>query len=149
MLVGDALTPISQLSSAFLAPKTPLHLQFAYFESALAVEFLIERCGLAAMKGLLDDLGSGMSINEGLPRWTKMSLTQLDGEFAKFARVRAEKAAPGATWDELVDLPPNANSAAIRAWLEKHPQNIEGLRRLGARLVQEEKWPEARTFSSD
>ena len=54
-----SLTPLSQLSSAFLAPKTPLHLQFAYFESALAVDFLIERCGLPAMKGLLDDLGSG------------------------------------------------------------------------------------------
>ena len=41
MILGDELTPLSQLSSAFLAAKTPLHLQFAYFESALAVEFLV------------------------------------------------------------------------------------------------------------
>ncbi len=46
MILGDDLTPLSQLSSAFLAPKTPLHLQFAYFESALAVDFLVERFGL-------------------------------------------------------------------------------------------------------
>ena len=59
MILGEALTPLSQLSSAFLAPKTSLHLQFAYFESALAVDFLVQRFGLPAMKGLLDDLGAG------------------------------------------------------------------------------------------
>ena len=65
MILGDGLTPISRLSSAFLTPKTPLDLQFAYFESALAVDFLIERVGLPAMKGLLDDLGVGVSDQRG------------------------------------------------------------------------------------
>jgi tetratricopeptide (TPR) repeat protein len=142
MLAGGALTPLSQLSSAFLAPKTALHLQFAYFESALAVDFLVQRFGLAALRGLLDDLGAGKSISEGLPRWTKTSLLQLDKEFAQFARQRAEKVALGATWDE-VDLPADANSAAVTAWLLKHPQSFEGQRRLAARLVVEEKWPQA------
>jgi tetratricopeptide (TPR) repeat protein len=144
MILSDALTPLSQLSSAFLAPKTALHLQFAYFESALVVDFLVQRFGLPAMKGLLDDLGSGISINESLPRRSKMSLEQLDKEFAQFARERTEKIAPGATWEEPEDLPPDANSAAVTAWLEKHPQSFEGLRRLGARLVVEEKWQKAK-----
>ena len=144
MMVSDALTPLSQLSSAFLAPKTALHLQFAYFESALAVDFLVQRFGLPAMKGLLDDLGSGLSFNESLPRRTKMTLEQLDKEFAQFARERAAKVAPGATWEETNDLPPDANSAAVTAWLEKHPQSFEGLRRLGTRLVVEEKWEKAK-----
>ncbi len=143
MILGDGLTPLSGLSSAFLAPKTALHLQFAYYESSLAVEFFAERFGLPALKGLLDDLGTGMSINEALPRRTKMSLEQLDKEFAQFARQRAEKVAPGATWDEP-DLPPDASSAAVMAWLEKHPQSFEGQRRLGARLVVEEKWQKAK-----
>ncbi len=144
MILSDALTPLSQLSSAFLAPKTSLHLQFAYFESALVVDFLVERFGLPAVKGLLDDLGSGISINESLPRRTKKTLEELDKEFAQFARQRAEKVAPGATWEEPEDLPPDANSAAVTAWLEKHPQSFEGLRRLGARLVVEEKWQKAK-----
>jgi tetratricopeptide (TPR) repeat protein len=147
MMVGDALTPLSQLSSAFLAPKTPLHLQFAYFESALAMEFMTERAGLPAMKGLLDDLGSGLSVNESLPRRTKLSLDQLDRAFAEFARQRAEKVAPGATWEEP-DLPADATSAALSAWLEKHPQSFQGLLRLGARLVVEEKWQKAKDVLS-
>ena len=51
MILGDELTPLSQLSSAFLAPKTALHLQFAYYESALAVAFLVEKAGLPALQG--------------------------------------------------------------------------------------------------
>ena len=43
MILGGEMTPVSQLSSAFLAPKTPLHLQFAYFESSLVVEYLVEQ----------------------------------------------------------------------------------------------------------
>jgi tetratricopeptide (TPR) repeat protein len=144
MLLDDSLAPLSALSSAFLAPKTPMHLQFAYFESALAVSFLIERFGTPAMNGLLDDLGSGVFLNDSLPRRTKMSLEELDKEFVKFARVRAEKVAPQATWEEPADLPPQANSAALTAWLDKHPQNFEALRRLGARLVVEQKWDRAK-----
>ena len=50
MILGAELTPLSQLSAAFLTAKTALHLQFAYYESALAVEFLVEQAGLPALK---------------------------------------------------------------------------------------------------
>jgi tetratricopeptide (TPR) repeat protein len=143
MLVDQALTPLSQLSSAFLAPKSNLHLQFAYFESALAVDFLVERFGLPALRGLLDDLGSGVSINTALPRWSKMSLEQLDREFAGFARERAQTVAPGASWEEI-DLPADANSAALTGWLEKHPKSFEGRRRRAAQWVVEQKWQDAK-----
>ena len=95
MILGDALTPLSRLSSAFLTPKTPLDLQFAYFESALAVDFLVERYGLPAMKGLLDDLGAGMSINESLPRRTKMSLEQLDQRVCPVCAAASREGCPG------------------------------------------------------
>lgn len=143
MILGDGLTPLSGLSSAFLAPKTALHLQFAYYESSLAVEFLVERFGLPALKGLLDDLGAGMSMNEALPRQTKKSLEQIDGDFARFARQRAERIAADVTWEEP-ELPDDANSAAVSAWVDTHPKSFWGWRRLGARLVVEEKWVKAK-----
>jgi tetratricopeptide (TPR) repeat protein len=145
MILGDDLTPLSKLSGAFLAPETPLHLQFAYYESALAVEFLVQRTGLDALKGLLDDLGTGTTINEALPRRTKTSLEQLDRDFARFARERAGRIAPEATWEEPeAEVPGDADSKALEGWLEKHPKSFWGLRRLGARLVTEEKWERAR-----
>jgi tetratricopeptide (TPR) repeat protein len=143
MILGESLTPLSKLSSAFLAPKTPLHLQFAYFESALAVEFIIERCGLPALNGLLDDLGAGSSLSDAVPRRTKMSLVQVDADFAQFARQRALKIAPDATWEEP-ELSADANSSQLKAWLDKHPKSFEGLRRLAARLIKEEEWSKAK-----
>jgi tetratricopeptide (TPR) repeat protein len=143
MILGEELTPLSQLSSAFLAPKSGLHVQFAYYESALAVAFLVEKAGLMALKEVLDDLGTGIPINETLPRRTKMSLDQLDKSFAEFARGRAKAVALGATWEEI-DLPDDADSAAITSWVEKHPQGFWGWRRLAARLLTEEKLARAK-----
>jgi tetratricopeptide (TPR) repeat protein len=142
MMVGDELTPLSRLSGAFLAPKTPLHLQFAYYESSLAVDFLIRQFGMPVLKVMLEDLGTGVPINETLPRRTKKTLEQLDHDFAQFVRARAESVAPGLTWEEP-DLPADANSAAIAAWVEDHPKSFWGWRRLGARLINEEQWPRA------
>ena len=139
MILGAELTPLSQLSSAFLAPKTALHLQFAYYESALAVDFLVEKASLGPLKEVLEDLGKGIPINETLPRRTKMSLVELDKAFAEFARGRAKAVAPRATWEE-VELPDRAESQTITAWVEKHPQNFWGLQRLAVRLLTEEKW---------
>jgi tetratricopeptide (TPR) repeat protein len=143
LLDDDDFTPLSGLSSAFMAPETPQHLQFAYFESALAVEFLVERFGASAVNLVLDDLGSGLPINEALPRRTKMSLNQLDREFAGFAVKRTEDVARGLTWEEP-DLPANAPSDAVETWLAKNPKSFDGLRLLARRLMAEEKWQRAK-----
>jgi len=143
MLLGEDFTPLSKLSSAFMAPKSAMHLQFAYFESSLAVEFLIERFGLPTLKDLLADLGKGTAVNEALIARTETPLDRLDAEFERFAKSKAEAVAPGLTWEQP-ELPPNADSDAVAEWLESHPDSFFGLQRLGTALVAEEKWEEAR-----
>lgn len=142
MVLGDELTPLSKLTSAFMNAKSSLHVQFAYFESALAVEFLVKRYGFDALKAALDDLGAGLPVNEALERRTGAPLSKLDRDFAEFARDRAKSIAPDATW-EKPEVPDNADSAAIRTWLEKHPKSFLGQQRLCVRLIREEKWAEA------
>jgi len=94
MVLGDDLSPISQLSAAFLAPPSPVHLQFAYYEASLVVEFLVQRFGLDQLKSILRDLGEGVEINHAIEQHT-ISMGQLEGDFAAFARDRAQKLAPG------------------------------------------------------
>jgi tetratricopeptide (TPR) repeat protein len=141
-LLADDLTPLSQLSAAFLGAKSGRDVQFAYLESALAVEFLVDRAGPQALRGLLADLGTGKALEEALPARAGMSLVELDEQFARFARQRAEALAPGAAW-EPPDLPPDADSRTLSAWLAEHPDNVPALIRLGARLVAESRWDEA------
>ena len=64
-------------------------MQFAYFESSLVVEYLVEKYGLETLKRVLVDLGVGMPINESLARYAG-SIEALDAEFAQYARRRAE-----------------------------------------------------------
>jgi tetratricopeptide (TPR) repeat protein len=66
MILGDELTPVSKLSGAFLDPKSEMHLQFAYYESSLVVEFLVQKYGIEKLKAILRDLGDGVEINEAL-----------------------------------------------------------------------------------
>ncbi|MFM1767960.1 MAG: hypothetical protein RJA22_489 [Verrucomicrobiota bacterium] len=94
MILGDDFVPLGELSAAFLAPKSDLHLQFAYFESALAVDFLVGRFGLDPLRRILRDLGQGAEINAAMTRHTA-PLDTLEKEFARFARQKAEQLAPG------------------------------------------------------
>jgi tetratricopeptide (TPR) repeat protein len=142
MLLGDDLVPVSKLSGAFLSPKTPLHLQFAYFESSLAVEYLVEKHGIDMLKRVLVDLGVGMPINESLARYTG-SLDKLDADFAEYARGRAKKMAPDADW-QAPELPRRATSDMIAAWVKDHPKNYAALARLANQLIADGKFEAAK-----
>ncbi len=142
MILGDDLTPVSQLSGAFLSPKSPLHLQFAYYESALAVEYLVENYGLDTLKRVLVDLGVGMPINESLTRYVG-SLEQFDQEFADFARQRANELAPNIDWSRD-GLPERANTEQWAEWTTDHPNNYWGLRRYAQALMRAERWADAK-----
>ena len=95
MILGDDLTPLSRLSGAFLAPKSAAHLQFAYYESALAVEFLVQTAGLPALKGILDDLGAGDDDQRFArrPGRTRRWINWIEA-FAEFARAKADGRRP-------------------------------------------------------
>jgi tetratricopeptide (TPR) repeat protein len=141
IILSGKMTPVSRLSSAFLAPPSPMHLQFAYYESSLVVEYLVDKFGVEALLKILTDLGDGMEINEALIRHT-VPLGKLDNEFAKFARARAEALAPNATWDEP-KAPARADAAALAAWLKKNPRNVPGLKRYAQQLLRERNFKKA------
>jgi tetratricopeptide (TPR) repeat protein len=142
MILGDDLTPVSKLSGAFLNPPSPLHLQFAYYESALVVEHLIEEYGLEMLQRVLADLGVGMPINESLRRYVG-SLDALDAEFAKFAREKAEALAPEAEWEQPA-LPPTADVAAWEKWSGENPKNYLALQALAKKLIEAERFADAK-----
>jgi len=97
MILGDELTPVSELSAAFLTPPSEEHLQFAYYESSLVVEFLVQRFGLDQLKAILRDLGEGVEINQAIEKHTA-PMAKIEKEFTAFARERAENLAPGLDW---------------------------------------------------
>ena len=125
MLLGDELTPVGELSGAFLSPPSPVHLQFAYYESSLVVEFLVERYGLEALNRVLVDLADGLAINDALAR-SVGSLRKLDQQFAKYARGIAESFAPEAEWSRE-GFPDRPSRADLQQIVDQTPNHYWGL----------------------
>src|SRR4029079_6755663 len=89
--------PVSALSAAFLKPKSSAHLGFAYYESSLVVEWLMEHWGLPRMKLLLADLAQGTDINPALAK-AFAPIEKLDADFAMHAKELANRTAPKLDW---------------------------------------------------
>ncbi len=167
MILEKDLVPIERLSAAFLTPRTPLHLQFAYYEASIVVEFLIERHGLDSVKAILRDLGEGVFINEALEKHTA-KLSSLEKDFTEFARAKANAMAPGLdftkpdfegaasfTVTNLLstllgggDKPKRpsgpASEAQMLKWSEGRPANYWALRYLAAKHVGAKDWAAAK-----
>jgi tetratricopeptide (TPR) repeat protein len=138
---GGGLKPVSELSGSFLEPQSPLHLQFAYYESALVVEFLVETRGFDALKRILSDLGRGVPIDKALASETGPQ-SDLDRDAEKFIRARAAALASRADW-KRPDLPDGADVEAIAAWNRDHPRSFWGLQRQALALISASRWEEA------
>lgn len=146
MILSDNLTPVGDLSGAFLSPPSPLHLQFAYYESSLVVEYIIDEYGFEALLAVLEDLGNGLEINETLSRRT-VPIAQLEDEFANYARQRAMEYGAAADWSRtnIADLlNDDLADARLVAWAQDHPTNYEGLKLYGRYLMQQDAWEDAR-----
>jgi tetratricopeptide (TPR) repeat protein len=145
MILGDDFVPVGKLSAAFLTPKTSLHLQFAYYESSLVVEFLVKQFGLDSVKNVLRDLGEGVLINDAIEHRTA-SLEKIEKDFSAFARQRAEQLAPG------LDFKKPKRGAAIAAVEDDDPdakpkQNFYKLASEAKKLIAQKKFQEAKAPS--
>ena len=145
MILKGELTPVGQLSAAFLAPPSGMHLQFAYYESSLVVEFLVDQHGHESVVGVLNDLARDVPINTALETHTKKPIAELEKGFEEFARLRAEQLAPAAELDrEQLPKAGPAAGAQTAEWLKDHPNNVWGQLQLAALLIRERKFAEAK-----
>ncbi len=110
--------PISSMSAAFLQAKGMEDTEFAYYESMLVVQFLVERYGFDHLLGLLHALGDGVEMNDALAK-NFAPLAQLDEAFAKYAADQAKLYAP--MWDFTA---PNAGTGDATAILSFLPTEI-------------------------
>ncbi len=141
MLLGEDFVPLSQLSSAFLNPKSPLHLQFAYFESSLAVRYLVTTQGLPLLRKLLVDLGAGIPLEEAFER-RYGDTEKLDKDFREYIEKLAKDFLPETDFDRD-GLSPQAGESAVDQWLSERPQSYYAQRLKVEFLIKQKKWPEA------
>lgn len=99
IILGDKMKPVSNLSAAFLTADSNMDLQFAYYQSALVVEFLVKQYGFDKLTAILRDLGEGVEINAAIARHTE-EIAKIDAKFAAYARDLAKSLAQGLEWNK-------------------------------------------------
>ncbi|MEC9080625.1 MAG: tetratricopeptide repeat protein [Verrucomicrobiota bacterium] len=142
-ILNGEMTPIERLSMAFLVPKSPEHVQFAYYQSSLVVEYLVNNFGEACIGNILSDLGEGIFINIALEKHT-VTMTELEEGFTAFAIGLAKAFASEADLTKPTPLEVNPlDKNAIVGWLESNPDNIWALNTTSANLVEEKNFIDA------
>jgi len=140
MIVNDELTPLGKLSGAFLGATNSEHLLFAYYESSLVVQFIVDNYGLDSLKKILGDLHDGAEINPAIAAHTE-PMADLEKKFDTFARETAAKLAPGAD----LTKPPELRSGTERdIWKVAHPNNYYVKIDEATALMKAKKWAEAK-----
>ena len=117
-----------------------MHLQFAYYEASLAVEFWVDRYGMPKLQKLLDDLAIGMPADEALKR-VPGSLELLDREFSEYAKGLASEFGNGVNFKKPSEL----EKKDMPAWLEANPDSYWGLRSRCVELIRRKTWDDALT----
>lgn len=139
MILEDQLTPVGELSSAFLAPKSELHLQFAYYESYLVIEYIVEKYGIEKLHAILKDLGNGVEINKAIATHTT-SIEALEKDFETFAKKQAEQLGPGLDWTE----PKTGPFAQADPDWGKNPTNYYAMMRQARKEMDAKNWKAAK-----
>lgn len=164
-ILDGGLKNIAHLSAAFMTAKDPFDLQFAYYESSLVVEFLMNRFGRDGMKKILADLNRGVEINQALETHAA-PLSQLEKDFATYAREYAQQMGPKLDWTKppgadgkrpgMVDnilnqvrreqarKSPAAATAAMDDWIRQHPTNYWALKEQARKRISAKEWAEAK-----
>ncbi|MBN1975364.1 MAG: tetratricopeptide repeat protein [Sedimentisphaerales bacterium] len=146
MILEGELTPVGDLSSAFLSPPSTEHLLFAYFESMMVVEYIVKNYGYDALQKILADLAKNIDIDKAISTHTE-SLQNFEQNFEAYAKKLAGDLAPNADWEEpeeaqmqLITSDPNG----VKDWLKNHPNSLWALTQHAQHLIDENKLEEAK-----
>ena len=142
-ILADRITPIGQLSSAFLTAKSGEDMNFAYYESSMVVEHIVQTHGLPALNAVLSDLSTGVQINDALDRHTG-GLEALETSFRSFLTEQAKGWAAGVDFSKeaFAEAKPT-DLESVKSFLETHPASFAGLMTQASLLLQDNKQDEA------
>src|SRR5690606_19651121 len=115
-LAGGDLLPIARLNDGFVRPDGPNRIGLSYYQASLVMEFLEERYGIAAIRGMLRGYAAGQSTEQVLQAMQPESSDSLDVLFTgwlhqRFATPLAAMRSGDAT---VIGVPMAAAAAAMR-----------------------------------
>jgi tetratricopeptide (TPR) repeat protein len=141
-LAAGRLKPVSELNDGFMRPDYPEQVIFSYYQSSLVFQVIEERWGFDAIRSMLDGYRRGETTEALFTSVLGTPIQEFDDEFEAYLRERFE--APLAGLVQLGNPPgPMAEMPELQEWVRAHPGDLIGRLRLGAMLLQAERYDDA------
>jgi tetratricopeptide (TPR) repeat protein len=136
-IMRGEMTPIGSLSGAFLNAESGEDMQFAYFQSSLVVDYIVEQHGRESLQKILVDLGDGIPVNEAIGQHAA-EVKGLNADFMEWAQSRASQLGETLNWDEPEQGLISSSEAEV--FLESNPENYYLLIESSRQRMQDEDW---------
>jgi len=135
-ILAGKVTPVAELSRAFLTAKSGADMNFAYYESSMVVEHLVTVHGLPALNAILTDLNTGVQINDALGRHTG-TLDAFEESFRTYLSEQALTFAIGAEFTtEEFSAAELTSAEKAQQFLEEHPASFPAMLVQASLLIQ-------------
>jgi len=134
------LLPIAELNGAFVRPKFPGEVPFAYFQGGLICQYIVSKYGFPKILAILHEYAGGHNDAEAIRDALGTTLQEFDSGFLEFAREQTYGFA------ETVDLDwgrPDRKPEDYRDEIQKHPRNFFAHLNLAVALVKDSRFGEA------
>ena len=147
-ILGEGgLIPIADLSGALTAFNDPETISFAYYQSSVLVDYMVQTFGAQSIKDTLASLKIDADVEKALAA-NMAKLDIIEAGFAKFAKAKASEVGADADWER----PENEKALSrdpdgLTNYLTKNPNNIWGLIVHINYLLADQKWQAAKATS--
>lgn len=128
------LTPIIALDSAFRDD-----MDQAYFQSALAVDFIVGQGGFDTLRKILADLAKDVPVNDALAARLG-PIEKVEEDFQAYALARARAYGPGMNWNTLTDDEFVEFTKDPDAFIAAHPNRYDAVMRRARELGRQGAW---------
>ena len=134
------LIPLENLDTAFIRPKHPSQVAFAYFQAGMICEYIVEKYGFEKIIALLDAYGRKRSDAEAFREVLQVRLAEFDAQFLAYARERTYGFAEAVKLEGVRDGQPEA---VLRAIPEASPNHYFSRLRLAQAALEKKQWQQA------
>ncbi|HIC13689.1 MAG TPA: tetratricopeptide repeat protein, partial [Gemmatimonadetes bacterium] len=141
-LADGELKKVSELNDGFMRPDYPQQVIFSYYQSSLVFQVIEDRYGFAVIREMLEGYRRGETTAELFQSLLSIDLKDFDQEFETHLRERFR--APLRGLAEIGEAPLSGSDVtALEDYVGLHPGDFIGRVRLGASLVEEERYADA------
>ena len=132
-----ALLKLPDLNRGFTRPESEWQIMFAYFQSSMLIDYLVEKRGYEFIRAVLADLGKGVRFPKSMEDHGE-PLKKLETDFFAYARKKAREVGPSFDWKFPPPEVQRGEIADLEDFVDENPKSYYGRLLLAKKLLDAE-----------